>query len=59
MQAIIKDETGETLGTFALDPKNFSTGSKGFYRSFKVEDGKGQKFQSQVQMVLIGSKPKG
>lgn len=58
MQVIIKDDKGDALGTFALDTKTFSTGSTGFYRSFKVEDGKGQKFQSQIQMVLIGSKPK-
>jgi len=53
--AELKDETGKTLGLISLPPKQFKTGSGGFYANTKVEvDGK--RYQVQVQMVDIGSK---
>ncbi|MFI0454458.1 hypothetical protein [Actinomadura sp. 6N118] len=39
----------------SLAPKQFSTGSKGFFATGKVEVG-GRRYQAQVQAVLIGSK---
>ena len=54
--AELKNETGQSLGTIALPPKQFKTGSRGFYNNTKVEiDGK--RYQVQIQMVEIGSKP--
>jgi hypothetical protein len=38
-----------------LQPKTFSTGSKGFYGQDKIEVG-GKRYQAQVQAVLVGSK---
>jgi hypothetical protein len=44
-------------GTFSANPKEFSTGSKGFYGASKVQ-GKGEdRYQVSVSIVLIGSKP--
>jgi len=54
--AEIKDEKGQTLGLISMPPKQFKTGSRGFYANTKLEiDGK--RYQVQVQMVEIGSKP--
>ena len=54
--AELKNDTGQSLGTIALPPKQFKTGSRGFYNNTKVEiDGK--RYQVQIQMVEIGSKP--
>jgi hypothetical protein len=36
-------------------PKNFKTGSRGFYANGKLEMG-GKRYQVQIQMVEIGSK---
>ncbi len=54
--AELKTETGQTLGVLNLPPKLFKTGSRGFYANTKLEvDGK--RYQVQIQMVEIGSKP--
>ncbi len=54
--ADLKTDTGQTLGTIALPPKQFKTGSRGFYNNTKLEiDGK--RYQVQIQLVEIGSKP--
>ena len=54
--AELKNDTGQSLGTIALPPKLFKTGSRGYYNNTKVEiDGK--RYQVQIQMVEIGSKP--
>ena len=54
--ADFKTDTGQTLGTVALPPKQFKTGSRGFYNNTKLEiDGK--RYQVQIQLVEIGSKP--
>ena len=56
MKAKFLDGVGDTLITLELDPKTFSTGSRGYRGQGKVTmDGK--KFQVQVQAVEIGSKP--
>ncbi len=54
--AELKNDTGQSLGTIALPSKQFKTGSRGFYNNTKLEiDGK--RYQVQIQMVEIGSKP--
>ncbi len=54
--AEIKDDNGKLIGTFSLPPKVFKTGSRGFYANGKLEiDGK--RYQCQLQLVEIGSKP--
>ncbi|MCU0484647.1 MAG: hypothetical protein MUC85_00920 [Anaerolineales bacterium] len=55
--AELKTNTGELVTILSLPPKEFKTGSKGFYANSKIEiDGK--RYQVQVQVVEIGSKPK-
>jgi len=58
MKIAVRSESGEVLVTEELQPKTFSTGSKGFFRSFKVSYN-GRRYQVNVQAVEIGSKPKG
>ena len=56
--AELKTEDGKLLGVFTVSPKDFKTGSKGYFTSGKVEvDGK--RYQVQVQLVEIGSKTAG
>ena len=55
--AELKDEKGNLIGMLTLPPKDFKTGSKGFYANTKV-DIDGKKYQAQIQLVEIGSKPK-
>ncbi len=53
--AELRTDDGKVLGVFTLPPKDFKTGSKGFYANGKVEfDGK--RYQTQIQLVEIGSK---
>ncbi len=55
--AELKTSTGELLSVIQVNPKDFKTGSKGYYANAKTEiDGK--KYQIQVQLVEIGSKIK-
>ena len=52
-----KTDGGQSLGVIAVSPKNFKTGSKGFYGQGKIEiDGK--RHQAQIQLVEIGSREK-
>jgi hypothetical protein len=54
--AEIKTDDGKILSTLALPAKEFKTGSRGFYANSKIEiDGK--RYQAQIQLVEIGSKP--
>jgi len=56
--AEIKLEDGKTAAILTVPPKEFKTGSKGFFGSTKAEiDGK--RYQIQIQVVEIGSKKKG
>ena len=56
--AELKTDDGKLLGVFTLPPKDFKTGSKGFYANGKTEiDGK--RYQTQIQLVEIGSKKAG
>lgn len=51
----MKMDNGQPIGVMTASPKDFKTGSKGFYVQGKLEiDGK--RYQVQVQLVEIGSK---
>jgi len=51
----LKSDSGQLIGLMTVPPKDFKTGSKGYFTSGKVEvDGK--RYQVQVQLVEIGSK---
>ena len=53
--AEIKTDDGKLLGVMPLPPKEFKTGSKGFYANRKIEID-GRRYQAQIKMVDIGSK---
>ena len=53
--AELKSENGQLLTVLSVTPKEFRTGSKGYYANQKVEIG-GKRYQIQVQLVEIGSK---
>lgn len=53
--AEIKTSDGKLLGMFTLPPKEFKTGSRGFYANGKLEI-EGRRYQAQIQLVEIGSK---
>jgi hypothetical protein len=55
LDMIIKDEQGETVGKLILNPKDFKTGSKGFYGMDKISIA-GKRYQVQCQLIEIGSK---
>ncbi len=53
--AELKLDSGQTVSIMTLPPKQFKTGSRGFYANQKAEiDGK--KYQVQIQVIEIGSK---
>jgi hypothetical protein len=53
----LKDDKGQLIAVLTVAPKEFKTGSKGFYGNTKIEiDGK--RYQAQIQVVEIGSKSK-
>jgi len=45
------------IGLLTADPKEFKTGSKGYFGMGKIQIGE-KRYQVQVQLVEIGSKPK-
>lgn len=53
--AELKSDDGKPLGVLTVAPKNFKTGSRGFYANTKVEI-EGKRYQAQIQLVEIGSK---
>ena len=53
--AEIKTDDGKILGVMTLPAKDFKTGSKGFYANGKIEI-EGKRYQTQIQLVEIGSK---
>ncbi len=53
--AEIKTDDGKLLSMMTLPPKEFKTGSKGFYANGKIEI-EGRRYQAQIQLVEIGSK---
>ena len=48
----------ETYGDVIATEKTFSTGSRGYYGSGKVEIA-GKRYQVSINIVEIGSKPQG
>ena len=55
--AEIKTQEGENLALFVVAPKEFKTGSRGYYANGKAEI-EGKRYQVQIQLVEIGSKKK-
>lgn len=55
--AELKSDNGQTLTVLSVTPKEFKTGSRGFYGNQKTEIG-GKRYQVQIQLVEIGSKKK-
>ena len=54
--ATLRTEDGELVDVFTLKPKEFKTGSKGYYALGKMTV-KGKRYQTQIQLVEIGSRP--
>jgi len=52
----IKDND-KVVGMLTADEKHFKTGSRGFFGMAKIQIGE-KRYQVQLQMVEIGSKPK-
>ena len=55
LTATIRDDNGQSIGVLVLNPKDFASGSKGFFGTGKVTI-EGKRYQCQAQMVEIGSK---
>ena len=55
--AELKSDSGQMLAVLTVAPKEFKTGSKGFYANQKIDLG-GKRYQLQIQLVEIGSKKK-
>jgi hypothetical protein len=53
--AELKSMSGQLLAAMTLPPKDFKTGSRGFYANGKLEI-EGKRYQVQIQVVEIGSK---
>jgi hypothetical protein len=57
INAELKDDKGQPIAVLTVAPKEFKTGSRGFYGNTKIEiDGK--RYQVQIQIIEIGSKSK-
>ena len=54
----IKTDEGQTIALLTVEAKNFKTGSRGYHGQAKI-DFDGKRYQTQVQMVEIGSKSAG
>jgi hypothetical protein len=46
---------GKVIGALMASPKDFKTGSRGFYGQGKFEI-EGKRYQGQIQLIEIGSK---
>ncbi len=53
--AELKDDQNRPLSLLTAMPKEFKTGSRGFFASGKITI-EGKRYQVQVQLVEIGSK---
>jgi hypothetical protein len=53
--AELKNDKGELVTVMTVPPKNFKTGSRGYFGSGKAEI-EGKRYQVQIQLVEIGSK---
>jgi len=55
--AKITIEVAGGIGTIVAEPRQFKTGSRGFYGQGKVQGTDGRRYQIAVNVVEIGSKP--
>jgi predicted RNA-binding protein with EMAP domain len=55
--ADLKLDDGQSVAVLTVPPKEFKTGSRGFFGSTKAEIN-GKRYQIQIQVVEIGSKSK-
>ncbi len=55
--ADLKLDDGQSIAVLTVPPKEFKTGSRGFFGSTKAEIN-GKRYQIQIQVVEIGSKAK-
>ncbi len=55
--ADLKLDDGQSIAVLTVPPKEFKTGSRGFFGSAKAEIN-GKRYQIQIQVVEIGSKSK-
>ncbi|MBI5880020.1 MAG: hypothetical protein HZB53_20415 [Chloroflexi bacterium] len=53
--AELKTPDGTVIGKLLVAPKQFKTGSRGYYANGKLEI-EGKRYQTQIQLVEIGSK---
>ena len=58
LEISIKDSEGKVWNTLYAHPKDFSTGSVGFFASDKLSNPEsGERYQVSMSYTLIGSKP--
>jgi hypothetical protein len=59
VQVVVLDNEGREMGRLFATPKEFSTGSVGFYASGKVVNSQNPeaRYQTGLTFTLIGSKP--
>ena len=58
LEVTIKDSEGKVWSTIIVTPKDFSTGSVGFYASEKTTNPEStERYQCSLSFTLIGSKP--
>ncbi|MDR2767907.1 MAG: hypothetical protein LBB82_06230 [Treponema sp.] len=58
LEITIKDSEGRMWSTIYAHPKDFSTGSVGYYAGEKaVNPESGERYQCGMSFTLIGSKP--
>lgn len=57
IDALLQDENGQVLGKIVAIEKTFRSGSKGYHGQDKLEIN-GKRYQVQVQLVEIGSRPR-
>ena len=57
MISVVFKQDENIVGLLAAEEKEFKTGSKGFFGMGKIKIGE-KRYQVQVQLVEIGSKPK-
>jgi hypothetical protein len=59
LQVVILDNEGREMGRLFATPKEFSTGSVGFYASGKIVNPQNPeaRYQTGLTFTLIGSKP--
>jgi hypothetical protein len=59
LQVVVLDHAGREMGRLFATPKEFSTGSTGFYASGKIvnPENVAARYQAGITFTLIGSKP--